>query len=518
VSKQLKNIGVVSGLTVVSRVLGLARDQLGAAVFGSALINSAFLQAFRLPNLFRRLLGEGSLTAALLPTLQEELHLQGKTGAFVLLNKVMSWLLLVTGALVALGMIGLSQSRLFLEADSRWILVADLTVILLPYLSLVCVAAALNAALHVFERFTEPALSPVWLNVSMIVTLGAVGLQLADTPEGRMNWLCAGVILGGILQVGVPAVVLLRDGWRPRPDFKITPRIREIARLMAPGFVGSAIYQVNIYVAGLLAYKISDSAGTLLFYSNRVMELPIGVFAIAVSTVIYPALARHAAARNHQGMAEDYRRGIRLILMINVPAAAGLVLLAEPIVRTLFQHGSFTAQDTVDMTPLLALFAVGMPFFSITSLTVRAFYALKDTAGPVRVAGINFVVYIGLSLLLMEPLGAQGLVLASTIAVIVQTLLLKRALARKVPDLNFGPLWTTLTKVIIATGGMSVVVRAGEWFLPLTGITGRLADGFTLGVLIPLGVVVYGMLLWFFRVEGRDDVIGIWQRFRRRSS
>ncbi len=513
-SKHLKNIGVVSLLTVVSRVLGLVRDQISAAVFGDGLLNSAFLTAFRLPNLFRRLLGEGALTAAFLPTLQDELHERGRPGAFALLNKVVSWLVVVTGGLVLLAMALFSQARMIPGREEKWYLVADLTVILFPYLAFVCVAAALNATLNVFQHFTEPALSPIWLNLAMIFSLGGAGLHFAATPEGQIRWLCAGVLIGGFLQMGVPAAVLIREGWRPRPDLVLSPRVREISRLMTPGFFGTAIYQVNIYVASLLAYSINDSAGTLLFYANRLMELPIGVFAVAVLTVVYPLIARHATERKFTELAEDYRRGIRLILIINVPAAAGLALLSGPIVRLLYQHGKFDAAASQAMTPLLGLFAIGLPFFSITSLTVRAFYALKDTATPVRVAVVDFVVNLVLSISLMHWLGTAGLVLASTAAIIVQTLLLQRALVRKLPGMSLAPLWPTLVKVAVATFVMGVLVWGGWQIIGATVARPRFADALAVFGLIPIAVAAYAWLMWLLRVEGYDVLLAMLRRKR----
>jgi putative peptidoglycan lipid II flippase len=527
VSKNLRDIGVVSFLTVVSRLLGLVRDQLQAAIFGASLLNSAFLTAFRLPNLFRRLLGEGSLTAAFLPILQAELHQHGQPGAYTLLNKVTSWLLVVTGALVVLAM--LFTGRLVtlaidftgqvgwftLEAD-KWRLVADLTVVLFPYLAFICVAAAFNATLNVMDRFTEPALSPIWLNLAMILALGGAGLHWAETPMGAVRWLCTGVLAGGFLQMAVPAGVLIKGGWRPRFDLALSAPVREIAALMIPGLFGTAIYQVNIYVSNLLAYQINDSAATLLFYANRMMELPIGVFAIAISTVVYPLLARHAVAGRFETMAEDYRKGVRLILIINVPAAAGLALLCQPIVRLLFQHGHFTAANAHAMAVLLALFVIGMPFFSVVNLTVRAFYAFKDTATPVKVAAIDFLVNLILSLLLMHWLGAAGLVLASTTAIIVQTLLLQRALVRRVPAMRFAPLWPSLGKILLATAGMAVVVQAGWWGVR-AAVPGRMADAVAVVGLIPLACVVYGGLLWLLRIEGREELRAMLARFGRRS-
>ena len=505
VSKNLKNIGVVSLLTVVSRVLGLLRDELSAAIFGANLLLSAFYTAFRLPNLFRRLLGEGSLTAAFLPTLQEELHEHGRPGAFALLNKVTSWLVVVSGSVVALAMVLFAHSRSIGGQEEKWYLAADLTVILFPYLAFICVAAAFNATLNVFQHFTEPALSPIWLNLAMILTLGGAGLHWAQTPVGEIRWLCTGVLIGGFLQMAVPAGVLVREGWRPRFDFALSPRVREIARLMAPGFLGTAVYQVNIYVANLLAYQINDSAATLLFLANRVMELPIGVFAIAVSTVVYPLLARHAVERRFEDMAADFRRGVRLILLINVPAAAGLALMSGPITRLLFQHGKFTAGDAHSMAILLALFVIGMPFFSVVNLVVRAFYSVKDTATPVKIGALDLLVNLGLSLVLMRWLGAAGLVLASTTAIVVQTLLLKRALTRRIPEMRFAPLWPSLARILLATALMSVAVGAG-WFGLSRMVGGRSADVLGVVVLIPLAGAIYAGLLWWLKIEGREEL------------
>ena len=501
VSKKLKNIGIVSLLTSVSRVLGLARDQLGAAIFGASELNSAFITAFSLPNLFRRLLGEGALTAAFVPTLQEELHERGRAGAFELLSKVTSWLLLVTGGLCAVAMVLFSQSRLLPGHESKWYLAADLSVWLFPYLAMICLAAALNATLNVFERFTEPALSPIWLNLSMIASLGGIGWQVAETDLGRMQWLCAGV--------------LMREGWRPRLDFGLSPRVKTIAALMAPGLFGTAIYQINVYISRLFAFSIDEASATLLFYANRLMELPIGVFAIAVATVVYPLIARHAAEKNHVAMADDYRKGVRLILLINIPAAAGLALLSEPIVRVLFQHGRFGADDTLAMAPLLALFAVGMPFFSVVSLTTRAFYAMKDTVTPVKIATVSFVVNVGLSWILKDVLGAPGLVIASTTAVLVQTCVLQRLLARRLEGMRFGALWSAIGKLLVATLVMSAVVGGG-WLGLRFAIEGRTADVVALVTLIPAGVASYAAMLWVLRVEGLEEVTDLLRRFRRK--
>ncbi len=516
-AQHLKNIGVVSLLTLVSRVLGLVRDSLTARIVGGDLEASAFFTAFRLPNLFRRLLAEGSLTAAFVPTLQEEIRDRGRPGAFALLSNVASWLLVVSVSLVVVAMALFHGDWLMPATDAgKWRLAADLTVLLFPYLVLVSLAAAFSATLQVLGRFTEPALSPIWLNLAMIAALGAAGLGLADTLLGRIHWLCAGALVGGFFQMAVPAVVLVREGWRPRFDLRASPQVRLVAGLMAPGILGTAIYQINQYVTQVLAYHVSDSAASLMNYSSRLMELPIGVFSIAIATVVYPVLARHAAEGNERGMAEDYRKGLGLILLVNVPAAAGLFVLAEPIIRLLFEGGQFTALHTQRTVPLLQIFAVAMPFLSVVSLTTRAFYARRDTVTPVKVAVVNFVLNAGLCFALMGAWGAPGLALASTVAVVVQTVVLQVLLTRRQPGLAFGPLWPDLGKVALATAVMSAVTFGG-WRLLTRAGESPATDALAIFALIPLAVAVFLGAAWALRVEGREEAAALVARFWRRS-
>jgi putative peptidoglycan lipid II flippase len=510
VSKKLQDIGIVSFLTSVSRVLGLVRDQLALAILGAGGINDAFVTAFNLPNLFRRLLGEGALTAAFVPTLQHELNDRGRDGAFALLNQVASWLLVVTSGVVGCGMLVFSQSRRLGGYEAKWYLVGDLTAVLFPYLAFVCLAAAFGATLNVFGKFWEAAISPVWLNLCMIGSLAGAGLLWRAGDRSVAAWLCGGVLLGGFLQMVVPAVALVREGWRPRFDLGRSARVKEIAALMGPGLFGTAIYQINVYVSRLFAFSIQEGEASLFFYSNRLMELPIGVFAIAVATVVYPLLAKHASERNYVGMAHDYRRGVRLILLLNVPAAVGLAVLSTPIVRLLYERGKFTPADTAIMAPLLAWFAVGMPFFAVTSLMVRAFYATKDTLTPVKLATLSFIVNVSLGWSLKDALGARGLVIASTTAVVIQSVCLQAMLATRLPGLAFGELWLTLAKILGATLAMGAVV-GGAW-QALRNVYG--AEVIAVFGLVPLGVAVYASALWVLRVEGRDELIAVWTRVR----
>jgi putative peptidoglycan lipid II flippase len=525
VSKHFTNISVVATATMVSRVLGLGRDMLVTAVFGVEAIASAFYTAFTLPNLFRRLLGEGALTAAFVPTLNEELKVRGRAGAMALVNQVASWLFLVSGGVVAVAMGLLWLLPRFTGAASaagvdavtwrRWIDAADLGVILFPYLVCVSLAAAFSAALQSLNRFLEPALSPIWLNVAMIALLagGAYG-GWASSAGGAMLWLCGGALLGGFLQMAVPAAALVREGWHPRADFSLSAPMRQIARLMGPTLFGSAIYLINISVSRFIGLSLNDSAVAVLNLATRVMELPIGVFTVAVSTVVFPLIARHAAAGDWEQLAISYRKGVRLILVINVPAAAGLMILATPVVRMLFQRGAFDADDTAAMGPVLTIFALGLPFLSFTNIVLRAFYAQKDTKTPVRAAAISFVVNLGLSLGLMRPLGTIGLALASTIAMGVQAVYLQMHLARKRTSLAFQFVARDLAKVLLAALLMSGVVAGGWWMWRRHAPAGPLVDALGLLVLIGGGALVYGALLWAMRIEGREDLAAVLDRVR----
>lgn len=524
VSKSLKHISIVSAATMVSRVLGLGRDSLTAAVFGTSALGSAFYTAFTLPNLFRRLLGEGALTAAFVPTLNEELSRRREAGAFALLSQVTSWLLLATTAVVGLSMIALAALPALLsrvgplpaepETVQRWLQAAHLSVWLFPYLIVVCLAAAFSAALQTLQRFLEPALSPIWLNCAMIGLLGgAVYLQPEAADTVHMQWLCYGVLLGGVLQMVVPAVTLMRLGWRPRFDLQLSDQVRAIARLMAPTVFGSAIYLVNMAVSRLVGLSLDDASAALLNLATRLMELPIGVFAVAVTTVVFPLISRHAAQGDWDGMADAYRRGMRLILLINIPAAIGLTLLASPVIRVLFQRGAFSASDTAAMAPVLALYALGLPFVSFVSLALRAFYAEKDTTTPVRAALISFLVNLGLSLACMDRLGTLGLALAGNVAIVVQAAYLQSKLSRHRKALAFSHLLGDVVKITLASVIMGSVVLGWTFGWHRYASDTAIHDAIEVGVGITFAVPLYAALLWALRMQGQDEVLA-WIRVR----
>jgi len=520
----LHNIGIVSGLTLLSRVLGLVRDVAITGVFGTSALASAFFTAFTLPNLFRRLLGEGALTAALVPTLQDETTRKGERGALCLISEVASWTFLLAGLITGTAMLVLAAQTwwgpLFQDTGwaapdtvARWTAAARLGVVLFPYLIFVCLAAVFSAALQLREHFVEPALNPLWLNLSMIGLL-AYGCWYGalDDRLGQINWLCAGVLLGGALQCFVPAWALVRLGWTPRWSLALSPGVRQIARLMAPTLFGSAIYLVNTALARLFALSLDDSAATIINLSTRLMELPIGVFALSVATVVFPQISKHASDGRLDLLSEDFRRGLRLIWLVNIPAAAGLMVLAAPLTRTLFQREAFTAADTAAMAPVLALSALALPALAYVSLSLRAFYARKDTRTPVRAAWWSFLVNIASSLVLMRWFGVAGLALASSLAVFTQATFLQIHLAQVHPGLRFTHHIPHILKVSAASAAMAAAVYGIAFACEHSMATGGWRDIAGLALSVGAGIGVFASGAWLLRVEGRDELTALVRR------
>jgi putative peptidoglycan lipid II flippase len=302
-------------------------------------------------------------------------------------------------------------------------------------------------------------------------------------------------MVGGTLQMIVPALALAREGWRPRFDLGVSSRVKEVALLTVPGIFGAAVFQVNIMVSRGLAFSVSDAAAALLYYANRLVELPVGVFAIAISTVVFPSLTAAVAGKRMEVFSKTYKRGILLCLLMAVPSAVGLCALAPDIIELLFERGLFTGSDTAATVPLVWVFAIGMPFYSFVSVETRAFYSLKDTKTPVKAAAVSFVLNVVLSIALMRPYGAVGLAVATNASAIVQSVLLHVALGRKNLDTNLRELFADIGRIAIAAAlmGWGVVAVSGG----LSDLRGEGLTGAVLLVALPIlaGIAVYFLAL-----------------------
>lgn len=433
--KSIKSIVTVSSSTLGSRILGLFRDILVYAQLGLGSTNSAFILAFTLPNLFRRLFGEGALSSALIPVFTEERIQKGRDAGFRLLNRTLTRLLLVLAGLSILFGILVAVPILAGWADeNRYGEAARLGLLLFPYVIPICLAALLAGALQVLGRFFTPAITPVLLNLSMIAFLGGPGLWFGETPFAKALWLSLGVLAGGAAQLALPAIDLYRQGWRPAFDLSINAPLRKLQTLFLPAMAGAAILQINILVSRTLAFFLSDDAVSLLYLAARLVELPLGIFGIAAATVLFPEFARFASSGDTAGLRRTYREGSALVFAITLPAFVGLAVLGDTIFRAVFAWGLFDPADAALAAPVLTLFAAGLPFYAQSALLSRAHQSRQDMKTPVRVAGWTLLANLVFSIGLMIPLGVHGLAAANTLAAVVQVALLQYRLRKNVAD------------------------------------------------------------------------------------
>jgi putative peptidoglycan lipid II flippase len=506
-AKDAKDVFVVAMSTVGSRFMGLLRDVLLVSFLGTGAVTSAFLLAFTLPNLFRRLLGEGALTSAVIPVFTDDLEHGGSRGLRRSFNQSFTWLSIVLLFLVLLGMFVFFGIRYIPNLTERWYTGARLSIVVFPYMFFICLAALFTAVLNVKQHFAVPAMSQVWLNSSMILAMLLPSFWGIEDSLVRVYWLCGGVLFGGLLQALLPMVILKRMQLVPQVSFERSESLRRIWLLFLPGVWGAAIFQINTVVSRLLAFSVDDQAVSILYIANRLIELPLGVFAIAVSTVLFPKLARYVTRNDYDGFGRDWLIGAKSVLTITVPAAVGLIVLGQPILQFLFAWGAFNQSD-VDATWIpLSFFALALPFYSVSGLIVRAFHSFKDMQTPVRIAGYNFLINLGLSLCLMYPFGMNGLAAANASSGIVYCLLLFMALRRK-PEFclpSEGSFKAVLTLVFAAfvMGGVGVLLMD---LAPMLQLNLKLESTLLVVAGIPFCVAVYVICLWLLRFKDLETV------------
>ena len=510
--QNLKNIAIVSLSTVGSRFLGLLRDILIFAALGTSLWNSAFILAFTLPNLFRRLLGEGALTSAIVPVFSDVMEREGQEGAFRFFNQVLFRLFLALLVIISFGMCLLALAAYSVWLPENWAVGAQLAVWLLPYMLFICLTAIICAGLNLVGRFAVAASTPIVLNLAMIGALAA-GLYLEADAARIVYWLCGGVLFGGLLQLLLPAVDLMRQGWKPKIERKGGEALSELWQLFLPGLMGAAILQINILVSRLLAYSLEESAVSVLYLASRLMELPLGVFTIAVATVFFPLLAKALSAGDDKGFSESFLRGMRLVIGISLPAGIGLIALGGPILDFLFLWGAFDHSDVIATIPLLAIYGLGLPFYSAATFATRGLHANKDMRTPVRVAGVCLLVNLIAGLVLMQSWGAQGLAAANVIAAAVQSGLLWRALSKERSELSFVGLRPAILKILLAGIVMGLLCIYATPWLASFELSEKLSSALIVSILVPTGVAVYFALLYLLRFEEMDGLKQLLGRF-----
>jgi putative peptidoglycan lipid II flippase len=418
-AKMIRAGGVVGIATFLSRIMGYVRDAVMASYFGAGVAAEAFVVAFRIPNLLRRLFAEGSLTVAFIPVYTEVTAKEGREEADRFAGASFRLLALVLFAVTVLGTIGAhwlvryGMAWNFAADPEKLSLTVSLTRIVFPYIFFIGLVALCMGVLNVRGHFAAPAAAPLLLNVSMILSLVFLASWLSEPVYG----LAVGVLIGGLLQLGFQFPFLVRHGvrlWRGRSLWH--PAMKKVGALMGPAVLGAAVYQINIVVGTQLAALLPDGSVAYLYYADRLVQFPLGIFGIALATATLPSLSRHAQDMDMDGLKDSFAYAMGLIFFIMLPASVGLIVLGKPIVALLLERGAFDPATTVATTSALFYYALGLTAFAAVRIVVSVFYALQDAKTPMRVAVLSLAANIVFSLALMGPMLHNGLALAISLA------------------------------------------------------------------------------------------------------
>jgi putative peptidoglycan lipid II flippase len=495
----LKSISALSLSTVGSRILGLLRDATFFACFGSNIISSAFIIAFTIPNLFRRLLGEGALSSAFIPIFNEALE-KDSGPPQRLLNQTITYL---GGGL--LGLIALLTSLYFLavaplQIPEIWETAAPMLFLMLPYAALICCAAIITAALNSLNRFLLPSLSPIILNIVMIATmLGSV--YLLDLADLKLAYaLCLGVLLGGLLQLLLPALQIRSMGWHLRPDTGRSDDFKHVCRLFWSASGAAAAIQLNLLITRVIAFGVSDTAVSQLYLASRITEFPLGIFTIAITTVLFPKLARLVSQDQLREFQTTSLRGLTLILTITIPAAVGCYMLADPIIGILFQWGRFDQESVQAVAPVLAIYAISIPILSMVGYFTKILHSQKRMKTALRITLASICINIILCLILAQPYGVYGLAWATNFSAIFQATILATVSMK-----GFGMKPLQMLGIDVAKITVSCILMWGLLNLAQSWIneeSGRISTALSLFGTILIAAILYfavGWILGLFR-------------------
>ncbi len=488
-----RRAGIFGFYTLISRILGLVRDSVIAYFFGTKAAADAFYVAFRIPNLLRRLLAEGSLTMAFVPVFTEYLRQSREEGKRVA-DIVFTYLSILLTVLTLCGILFAPQivkiiAYGFEGSPEKFELTVYLTRIMFPYIFLVSLMALAMGVLNTLKIFGAPAASPILLNLGIIAGAAVFSRWTGQPTAG----LALGVIIGGVLQLALQIPWLAREGMLPKFNFNYHhPGLKRIGLIMIPSVYGGAVYQINVLVITLLASFLPSGSISYLWYADRVNEFPLGLFAVAIATASLPTLSDHAADKNHEAFKETLNYSLRIAWTESIPAMFGLLLFAEPIVRLLFQRGVFSAESTAGTVGALRMFAIGIPFITGVRNIVPAFYAMKDAKTPVYIATVALFVNAGLSFILMGPLLHRGLALSMAIASAVNFVLLAFAFRRKMGLFGGRKVAKSAARSVLASPGIVAVYIISRHVL---GLFGSEVHGLILGLQL-FGVIIAAILVY----------------------
>jgi putative peptidoglycan lipid II flippase len=485
----------------------------------------AFLLAFRVPNLVRDLFAEGAMSAAFVPTFTKRLASESRDSAWRLTNSVVNALILVTGVLVILGIV-FAEPLLrwfasgFMQIPGKFELTVELTRLMVPFLTLVALAAVFMGALNALGHFFIPALSPAMFNVATIVCALAL-IPLAPRVGVQPIFVVAlATLVGGLGQLLLQWPPLRREGYRYRPTLDTSdPGLRQILVLMGPGTIGLAATQINILVNQSLATH-EDGAVSWLNYAFRLMYLPIGLFGVSIATAATPVMSRLAHEQNFPKMRSTVAHALGLMMMLNVPATIGLIALATPIIRLIFERGQFTAFDTESTAAALRWYAIGLLGYSVVRIVSPTFYALGKSRIPVASSVVSVLINVALNLMLVRVMGFRGLALGTSIAALFNAAVQLALLRRTIHGIEGRRVAVTFLKVLVASIVMGAAGWATEaWLEQWFAGTSMLLQGLRVAAAITVSLIVLATAATVLRVtefeESRDMVLGRLRRMMR---
>ena len=538
--KITRSVAGVSVSTLASRILGYLRDMLIANFFGAGLVADAFFVAYRIPNLLRRLLGEGALSASFIPVFTEYLTTKPKEEAQRLAR--ISGLLLLT-TLSILTILGIIFSPIivrviapgFIKDPQKLSLTITLTRILFPFMMAIGMAALALGILNSLHRFIIPALAPSLLSISEIFFI----LFICPLMERPIIGLVLGVLVGGFAQFffQVPALVkkgfLLPAGrsysnprlklmdypqnllknwnvlWKRWTSILNHPGVKRIGLLMLPATLGLSVSQVNTFVDTICATLLREGSVTALYYANRLMQLPLALFGTAIATVALPMMTRSVAATNMEELKDTLSLSLRMIMFTIIPASLGLIILGSPIISLLFERGRFTSQATQATSWALLFYSTGIVAYAGVKVVASAFYSMQDTRTPVRIASIAMVANIVLNLILMRILDVGGLAFATAIASFINLLILLYYLRKRIGRLGGKKAMFSLTKIILASSAMATACIYSSRLL------GQISKLIQVAGTILISVIIYILVAHLLKCE---EIKYVWKIIARKGS
>lgn len=508
--KLLKSTAIVSAMTLPSRILGFVRDMVVAVTFGASGATDAFLVAFRIPNLLRRMFAEGAFAQAFVPVFTEYRETRSREALKDLADYVSGALLLVLTLITVIGVIAAPWiitlfAPGFSDEPDKQQLAAEMLRLTFPYLLFISMTALAGGILNSFGHFAVPALTPVFLNLVLI----AAALWLAPMMAEPITALAWGVFIAGAVQLAFQIPALWKIGLVPKPSFRRGHEgVKRVTKLMLPALLGSSVAQINMLFNTLLASFLMTGSIAWLYFSDRFVELPLALFGIALGTVILPRLSAEHANQSGQAFSDTLDWALKLGLMVALPAMLGLMLLSGPILATLLQYNSFTAYDTKMASISLSVFALGLPGFALVKILAPGFFARQDTVTPVKIAVISILANILLYLLVFlpwflfdGPAPHAALAFCTAMASVVNASLLYRKLRKDkvyIPRPGWSPL---LVKIIIALVAMGVAIYVVRPPLEQWQDWSVIQRSLRLGGLILIGVVTYPLSLWLLGIR-----------------